>query len=75
MKVKTSVTLSEELLSAIDTQANTKARSAFIEEATWAYLRTKQRDMRDRKDLKTINLHADELNEEAFDVLDYQVDE
>ena len=75
MKVKTSVTLSEELLSAIETQVDTKARSAFIEEATWAYLRTKQRDIRDRKELQAINVHADELNEEALDVLEYQVDE
>lgn len=69
------VTLSKELLSAIDTQVDTKARSAFIEEATWAYLRTKQRDIRDRKELQAINLHSEELNEEALDVLDYQVDE
>lgn len=75
MKVKTSVTLSEELLSAIESEVDTKARSAFIEEATWAYLRTKHRDIRDRKELQAINLHADELNEEALDVLDFQVDE
>ena len=75
MKVKTSVTLSEELLSAIDTQVDGKTRSAFIEEASWAYLRARQREIRDRKELQAINRHAEELNEEASDVLDYQVDE
>lgn len=75
MKVKTSVTLSEELVSAIETQVDKKARSAFIAEAGWAYLRAKQRVMRDHKELETINLHAEELNNEALDVLDYQVDE
>ena len=75
MKVKTSITLSEELLSAIEAEASKNARSAFIEEATWAYLRAKRREVRDRQELETLNTFADELNEEASDVLGYQVDE
>lgn len=72
MKVKTSVTLSEELLSAISAETEQSNRSAFIEEATWRYLR--QREARDRSELERINEHADELNAEALDVLEFQAD-
>lgn len=72
MKVKTSVTLSEELLQAIEDQVKQENRSSFIEEATWSYLRAIQRGARDREDLKTIDRYADELNAEALDVLEYQ---
>lgn len=75
MKVKTSVTLSEELLNAISAETGRTNRSALIEEATWRYLRERQRDVRDRRELERINEHADELNEEAFDVLEFQADE
>ena len=75
MKVKTSVTLSEELLSAISAETDQSNRSAFIEEATWRYLRQRQRETRDRRELERINDHADELNEEAFDVLGFQAEE
>ncbi len=75
MKVKTSVTLSEELLSAISAETDQSNRSAFIEEATWRYLRQRQRETRDRLELDRINEHADELNEEAFDVLEFQANE
>jgi metal-responsive CopG/Arc/MetJ family transcriptional regulator len=75
MKVKTSVTLAEELLSAISKQTDQSNRSAFIEEATWRSLRQRQREGRDRRELERINDHADELNEEAFDVLEFQANE
>ena len=75
MKVKTSVTLSEELLNAISAETGRTNRSALVEEATWRYLRERQRDVRDRGELERINEHADELNEEAFDVLEFQADE
>lgn len=74
MKVKTSVTLSEELLNAISAETDQSNRSAFIEEATWRYLRQRQREARDRREFERINEHADELNEEAFDVLEFQAD-
>jgi len=70
MKVKTSVTLSEELLHAIDAQAG--QRSAFIEVAAWAYLRVRERERRDARDLAIINDNAEGLNAEALDALDYQ---
>jgi len=73
MKVKTSVTLSEELLDAIDELAEEhRSRSELLEEAMWAYVRRKAREARDARDIAIINAHADELNAEAEDVLDYQ---
>lgn len=75
MKVKTSVTLSEELLEALSGATGTANRSAFIEEATWRYLRARHREARDEGELKLINQHADELNEEAINVLEFQTDE
>lgn len=75
IEVKTSVTLSEALLSAMSADTEQSNRSAFIEEATWRYLRQRRREARDRSELVRINEHADELNEEAFDVLEFQADE
>ena len=75
MKVKTSVTLSEELLRAISARTGRANRSAFIEEAAWRYLREREREARDRRELERINEHAKELNEEALDVLEFQADE
>ena len=72
MKVKTSVTLSEELLHAISAQSDHHSRSAFIEEATWRYLRSHRRRERDRVDFELINRDADRLNAEALDALTYQ---
>ncbi len=75
MKVKTSVTLSEELLEAIASQSSENNRSALIEEATWRYLRLRRREARDKVELDLINRNADLLNNEVFDVLDYQDNE
>ena len=72
MKVKTSITLSEELLYAIETEAKQENRSAFIERAVWNYLKALKRATRDRKELAAIDSYADSLNSEALDVLDYQ---
>ncbi len=72
MKVKTSITLSEELLSAIDQEKDTKNRSVFIEEATWLYLRRRRRLEREKRELGRINQNADALNDEASDVLGFQ---
>lgn len=72
MKVKTSVTLSEELLAAIDQQTLTKNRSVLIEEATWNYLRSRRRKEREKRELDRINKNADVLNSEALDVIDFQ---
>jgi len=73
MKVKTSITLSEELIKAIDQRLDHKTRSEFIERVLWSFIAQIARNEQDRRDLEIINEQADQLNEEAIDVLDYQV--
>lgn len=74
MKVKTSLTLSEELISVIDKKStNHKSRSEFIENALWIYLNHLVRQEKNKLDLKIINANSVSLNEEARDVLNYQV--
>ena len=74
MKVKTSVTLSEDLLKAIDEQSGTqKNRSEFIENALRNYIGQVIRRQQNAKDLEIINSQADRLNDEAAYVLSYQV--
>ena len=75
MKVKTSITLSENVLKAIDEYAGEYGnRSEFIEEAVRAFVRQLIRRQQDARDLEIINRRADHLNQEAKDVLAYQVD-
>lgn len=74
MKVKTSVTLSEDLLRAIDQRMGLhKNRSDFIETVVQAFIAKGIRDEQNRKDFEIINDNADRLNEEAADVLIYQM--
>lgn len=74
MKVKTSITLSEDLLKVIDEQARPgKTRSEFIEQAIWAYIEQTLRDQRNARDLEILNRRTEYLNQEAEDVLAYQV--
>ena len=74
MKVKTSITLAEDLLKVIDEQAGPhKSRSDFIEKAVRAYVVKVKRDQQNARDLDIINRQAERLNEEAKDVLTYQV--
>jgi len=74
MKVKTSVTLSRDLLEAIDRRScSHRSRSDFIEAALRSFIARLIRDEANARDLETINRRADHLNREARDVLDYQV--
>ncbi len=73
MKVKTSITLSDDLLASVDRLAEGKNRSEFIETAVRAYVAAVLRREQDAHDLEIINRHADELNEEAIDALTYQI--
>ncbi len=75
MKVKTSVTLSEELLQAISAETSSDNRSAFIETATWEYLESRRKRVRDRREMELISANADLLNDEARDALEFQDDE
>lgn len=75
MKLKTSVTLSEELLEQIDRRGDQfKNRSDFLEIAAKAFLAQLERDELNARDLEIINRNADRLNREAADVLEYQVE-
>ena len=74
MKVKTSITLSGEVLNLIDKHhAEFHSRSEFLERAAMALLSHLARTEAERRDLEIINRHADALNAEAKDVLAYQV--
>ena len=74
MKVKTSITLSGDVLKLIDQHhAEFRSRSEFLERAARAMLANLARAKAERRDLRIINRHADELNAEAEDVLAYQV--
>lgn len=75
MKVKTSVTLSEDLVREIDDLSTQYGnRSALIEQAVRDFLALEARRRRDARDLEILNRRAEDLNEEAEDVLSYQVD-
>ena len=73
MKVKTSITLSEDLLKKIDGLAGKQtSRSDFIENALRALVRETLRARQNQRDVEIINKQADKLNREATDVLEYQ---
>ena len=73
MKVKTSITLSEETLEAVDElAAKGGGRSKVIELALREFLSRRKRAARDARDLAVLNRDADALNREMADVLEYQ---
>jgi metal-responsive CopG/Arc/MetJ family transcriptional regulator len=75
MKVKTSITLSEELLKVVDKRAKQykKNRSDFIEAAVLAFIGRLIRDEQNARDLEILNRRAEYLNQEAAEVLAYQI--
>ena len=75
MKVKTSITLSEDLIKEIDTLLGQSGnRSAFVEQVLLNFLTANaRRRFNAAKELEILNQFADELNEEAADTLSYQV--
>ena len=75
MRVKTSVTIDERVLKAIDKVATPRrSRSRVIEDAAREFLARRSRAARETRDLQILNANADELNEEVDDVLAYQAD-
>jgi metal-responsive CopG/Arc/MetJ family transcriptional regulator len=73
MKVKTSVTLSADLLAAIDRRAGSAGkRSAFVEQAVRARLHQLEREERDRREVDLLNKIADGEISEAPDAWEYQ---
>ena len=74
MKMKTSVTLDGGVLQGIDAHAREyRSRSEFIEAAVGYFIQHLERQQADQKDLEILNRRANVLNEEAEDVLAYQV--
>lgn len=74
MKVKTSIALSDTLLKEIDEMVEySHNRSTLIEEAIRDYIERNKKPSKNQRDLELINNSADELNQEAVEVLSYQV--
>ena len=75
MRVKTSVTIDERVLRAIDKVATrTRSRSRVIEDAARDFLARRARSAREARDLEILNAQAEALNREMDDVLAYQAD-
>lgn len=75
MKLKTSITLSEDVLKTLRRASRKgESRSETIERLLREGLAARARQAADERDLALINRHADRLNAEAEDVLDYQTD-
>jgi metal-responsive CopG/Arc/MetJ family transcriptional regulator len=72
MKVKASITLSKDVLAAIDDLAKSSSRSEVIEQALREFLAARERMQRDARDLEIMNQHADAYNRETADLLTYQ---
>ena len=75
MKIKTSITISEDLIQQIDNYLDSSgSRSALIEQALREFLATKANLIREARDIEILNNRAKILNKEAKDVLSYQVE-
>ena len=75
MKIKTSVTLSKDLLCKVDARAKAqqRSRSEFIEEALRAFLTHTDRLERQAREAALLRKHARALNAEMAEVLEFQV--
>ena len=75
MRVKTSVTIDERVLRAIDkVTTRTRSRSRVLEDAAREYLSRRDRATREARDLAILDSAANELNRDMEDVLAYQGD-
>jgi metal-responsive CopG/Arc/MetJ family transcriptional regulator len=72
MKVKASITVSDDVLRAIDELAKSSSRSEVIERALRGFLAARAKELRDARDLEVMNKHADAYNLETADLLSYQ---
>ncbi|MCK5522749.1 MAG: hypothetical protein KAI83_06390 [Thiomargarita sp.] len=74
MKIETSISLSEDILDIIDELSEQyQNRSEWIEMALRSFIAQITRE-KNVQDIDIINQNAARLNEEALDVLTYQVD-
>lgn len=75
MKLKTSITLQEDIVKTIDRLVRKgESRSLTIERLLREGLAARARRAADDRDLALLNRYAEELNAEAEDVLTYQVE-
>ena len=74
MKIRTSVTLSKDLLRRADARAKARqwSRSEFIEEAVRAFLTHTDRTALQARDAALLRKHARALNAEMAEVLEFQ---
>lgn len=74
--VKTSISISSDLLEEIKTVAKEQKQNIteLVETGIRDYLKKLMREKRDTRDIEIINRNADELNREALDTLEYQID-
>jgi metal-responsive CopG/Arc/MetJ family transcriptional regulator len=72
MKIKASITLSDDVLRAVDDLAASSSRSEVIEHALREFLAARARQLRDARDVEIMNKHADAYNLETADLLTYQ---
>lgn len=73
MKVKTSLTLSEDLVAVIDKLAGPGAsRSAYIEQILRDFLTARAKERREAREIAALNKRAALLNAEMQDVLSFQ---
>ena len=74
MSVKMSIVLPDELVESMNAFAKPyKSRSQFIEKAVKLFIAKLKREEQNRRDLELINRHAERLNEETHDALEYQI--
>ncbi len=75
MRVRTSITLPEELLVKVDKLAGAKnRRSKIVESALVAYVAKETPRRLNKRDIDILNANAEKLNKEALDVLEYQAE-
>ena len=73
MKIKTSLTLSEDLVSSIDKLAGPKvSRSAYIEQILREFVDRRAQARKDARETASINRHSAQLNAEMTDALSCQ---
>lgn len=73
MKVKTSVTLSPELIAAIEEAAGGDSRSDFLERAGWEVIKRMEREAIDAHDIAIYAKYKDELDADAEEARQLQV--
>jgi metal-responsive CopG/Arc/MetJ family transcriptional regulator len=74
VKLKTSITLEEDVVRAMDELGGAENRSRFIERAVREHLELRARRRRDERDLEILSRAAEALNREMEDVLSFQTE-